>query len=379
MKTEKQKKLIVVLVILILIFISAAFSIPKLLDLNQYKGWIASQIEEAAQGEVNIGHITWGISNGIWLRTDAFSITDASSFPVDLHLTDIYIKLAVLPLLSKKIEIEELTLDGLGVVVKLKPETAVSDDKTSTEILNDDLGALLPVMISMKKLSIQNGRIRIENGITLPGQRIVHTFNDVKIDATDIIPGEKIDFHLSLEGDEATGLGSLQAHGSFKGLMEPFIIQDPKIKLNTLISSLDTEIFKPYLKKTPLDNKLKGLVSLEINYEGDLLSHFNVKGSVNLTKTTYHDPSLWEGLLPGVETVISYQADIDPHDIRIADLSIVVVIPETDKTQSERFSIKLNGRIDDWQKEPGVLVRSLSTSPISLKPVVSMIPWEQTG
>ena len=58
MKTEKQKKLIVVLVILILIFISAAFSIPKLLDLNQYKGWIASQIEEAAQGEVNIGYIT---------------------------------------------------------------------------------------------------------------------------------------------------------------------------------------------------------------------------------------------------------------------------------------------------------------------------------
>ena len=167
MKTEKQKKLIVILGILAIILISVAFIIPKLLDLNQYKGWIASKIEDAAQGKVNIGHITWGISDGVWLRSDTLSIVEATSLPADLHLTDIYIKLAVLPLLSKRIE--------------------------------------------------------------------------------------------------------------------------------------------------------------------------------------------------------------------IADLSTVFVIPETNETQSGRFSIKLKGRIDDWQKEPVVLIRSLNTSPIPLNPVVSMIPWEQIG
>lgn len=167
MKTEKRKKRIVILGILAIILISAAFIIPKLLDLNQYKGWITSKIEDTVQGKVNIGHITWGITDGIGLRTDALSITEASSFPVDLHLTDIYIKLAILPLLSKKIE--------------------------------------------------------------------------------------------------------------------------------------------------------------------------------------------------------------------IVDFSTMVIIPETNETQSGQFSIKFKGRIDDWQKKPVVLIRSLSTSLISLNPVVSMIPWDQIG
>ena len=166
-KIKKRKKLIVILVILALILTSAAFIIPKLLDLNQYKGWIASKIEDSTQGKVDIGHITWGISDGVWLRSDTLSIVEAASLSADLHLTDIYIKLAVLPLLSKRIE--------------------------------------------------------------------------------------------------------------------------------------------------------------------------------------------------------------------IADLSTVMVMPKTNKTQSGRFSIKLKGRIDDWQKDPVVLIRSLSTSPIPLNPVVSMIPWEQIG
>lgn len=203
MKTGKRKKRIIILVILVFILISAAFSIPKFLDPNQYKGWITSKIEDAAQGEVNIGHITWGISDGIWIRADAFSITGAATVPVDLDLTDIYIKLAVLPLLSRRLEIEELTFDGPGIVLKLETD------------------------------------VRIEK--------------------------------------------------------------------------LKTRVY------------------------------------------------------------------ITPDRIKIVTLSTVVVLPETKETQNGRFSINLKGRIDDWQKEPVILIHNLSTSPILLNPVVSVIPWEQLG
>lgn len=354
MKTKK--KTIVAIVILVLFLIFAAFIIPKLFDFNRYKGWIASKIEDAVQGEVTIGHITWGISDAIWLKTDVFSITEASTFPVDLNLTNIYIKLAILPLLSKRIEIEELTLDGPGFVLKLNPKT----DEIAKEIPRDVLGTLLPVEISVGKLSIQNGRIRIEDGLTLPGQMIIHAFNAVKIEARDIIPGRQIDFHLSLKGESATGLGSLQAKGSLKGLIKTFLIEDPKIQLNVLISSMDTQIFKPYLKEIPLENKLGGLVSLEVKYEGDLLSHFNVEGSVNLSETTYHDPSLGGG-----ETIISYQATVDPHDIRLRDLRITI----------GNNTVNAKALIKSWNEQPSIKNLRLS-SHLFFEELVPIIPWK---
>ena len=42
------------------------------------------------------------------------------------------------------------------------------------------------------------GRIRIEDALMLPGQKTLHSFREVSIEATDIIPGKKIDFLISL-------------------------------------------------------------------------------------------------------------------------------------------------------------------------------------
>ncbi|MFC1863187.1 AsmA-like C-terminal domain-containing protein [Thermodesulfobacteriota bacterium] len=393
MKAGKRKRLLIALMILVIILIAAAFIIPRLLDLNRYKGWIASKIETGVQGKVYIGHITWGISDGIWLKTDVFSITDAATFPVDLNLTNIYAKLAILPILSKRIEIEELTLDGPSAILKLESKTDENeistpnesgnsgDDGNSDENIQSDiiktgegisqgtektsLGTLLPVEISVEKLSVQNGRFRIEDGLSLPGQRVIHGFNALNIEASDIIPGKKIDFQLYLEGDEGTGLGSLQAKGSFEGLIKTFIIKNPKIKLDTLISSLDTEIFKPYLKDSPIDNKLGGLVSLEINYEGDLFSHFNVDGSVNLSETTYNDPALWDDLLPGVETSISFQAVLDPHDIKVEDIKITI----------GNNTLNVHASINSWNEQPVIQDLSISSN-LFPEELVPLVPWK---
>jgi uncharacterized protein involved in outer membrane biogenesis len=399
MKTERRKKLLVALLLLLLILIAAGLGIPRIFDLNRYKGWVASKIEEAVQGNVNIGHITWGFSDGVWLKADAFSISDALTFPVDLKLSDIYAKLAILPLLSKRLEIKELTIDGSEAVLRLEPEKdkpisfnqiklstllvsgnpgAVKNGKDGTqpEIIKPGekisqgteegrLGTLLPVEISVERLSVKNGRIRIDDGLILPDQRALHSFSEVSIEATDIIPGKKINFLISLRGEAATGMESFQAKGSFRGLIKTFIIEDPEIELNALISSLDTQIFKPYLKDSFLDNKLGGLVSLELNYKGDLFDRFDVAGSVDLTAIRYYDPFLWEHVLPGVKTVISYQTSFDPHDIRVDDLTLMI----GDNT------VKAHAFIESWDDQPVIRDISLSSN-LLLDELIPLIPWK---
>jgi uncharacterized protein involved in outer membrane biogenesis len=399
MKPETRKRLFVALLVLFLILIAAGFSIPRILDLNRYKGWITSKIKDAVQGEVYIGHITWGFSDGVWLKADAFSISDAPTFPIDLKLSDIHAKLAFLPLLSKRIEIKELTIDGSEAVLKLEPEKdksiSFNQIKLSTLLVSDNpgevkngkdgtrpeivktgekrsqgteegpLGTLLPVEISVERLSVKNGRIRIEDGLILPDQRTLHSFSEVSIEATDIIPGKKINFLISMRGEAATGLESFQAKGSFRGLIKTFIIEDPEIELNALISSLDTQIFKPYLKNSFLDNKVGGLVSLELNYKGDLLDRFDVAGSVDLTTIHYYDPFLWEHALPGVKTVISYQSSFDPHDIRVDNLTFMI----GDNT------VKAHAFIESWNDQPVIRDISISSN-LLLDELIPLIPWK---
>ncbi len=314
---------------------------------------------------MTLGHITWGISDGIWLATDQFSITGASTFPVDLNLTHIYARVAVLPLLSKNIEIEELALDGAGVVIKLKPGTDESKtDKPITEkiVVLDDKASLL---ISVAKLSIQNGRIRIENELTLPDQRLVHNLKAVNIEAFDIIPGREIAFSFSLVGDGAEGLGSLQAQGSFTGLTQIFVIEDPKLKFKALLSSFDTKFLNPYLKNYSLDNKLESLVSLDIKYEGDLLSHHSVEGAAELSDFRFHSSSNGEDIFFEGKTKIGCRAIVDPRDIRVEALDI--------KIGNNRLNT--DGLIKNWNGQP-IVQDILVSASLFPKELVGLVPWE---
>jgi AsmA-like C-terminal region/AsmA family len=367
MKTGKKKRGLAALLLLAIILVSAAFILPKFFDLNQYSGLIVSALEDATQAEVDIGHITWGLSRGFWLKTDTFSITGPSNFPADLHLTNIHARLAVLPLLSRKIEISELTLDGPAVVLKLEPdESVVSHDKLSKDSGDERLGGVFPFDISVKKMSIQNGRIRIEDGVGLPGQRVVHTFNAVKIDIRDMSPGKEINFHLSLEGEDATELSSLKAQGSFKGLTDTFIITDPEIKLNIRISSLNAEIFNPYIGKRFPGKKLGGHVSLEMDYEGDLLQQYAVEGSADLTGIRYQDPYFGEVILPGGETIISCQAAVDPDDIRVKALKI----------RRGNNTVNGNALVKNWHEHP-VMHDILVSSTLLPEGLLPLLPWSR--
>ncbi len=459
MKTGKQKKLLAAFLMLVFILISAAFLIPKLVDLNRYRGWLVSIIEDAVEGEVKLGHITWGISDGIWLATDQFSITGASAFPVDLNLTNIYAKVAVLPLLSKNIEIEELTLDGPGVVIKLKPgidepepEESVAFDKTSQEIKGEALKVLLPIGISVGKLSIQNGRIRIENELTLPGQKLVHNFKAVTIEASDIIPGREIAFSFSFEGDGAPGediiLGGKTKIGC-RAIVDPHDIRIEALDIRTGNNRVNADgLIRNWNGQTVVENfivsaslfpeELAGLIPWKLMGSGEKLADSirvaleaggqleietlgvgsipltgpfpdpieflsqlklaarvskisiplmpgkpkieQVSGSIGLEQNsvTLKDFEFKTSYSPASIEALNARADITRDRINIADFSTAIVIPKRGKkTQGGRFSIKLTGRLDDWQKEPVALVQSFSTSSIPLNPVASIVPWDQ--
>ena len=121
MKSKRWKKAGIIIAVLAVVVIAAALIIPRLIDLNRYKGRITSEVEKAVGGKVTLGHLTWGIANGVWLEADGFALKGATVFPGNVDLSRIYAEVWVLPLLSRRVVVKELLVEGTEIVISSKP------------------------------------------------------------------------------------------------------------------------------------------------------------------------------------------------------------------------------------------------------------------
>jgi uncharacterized protein involved in outer membrane biogenesis len=259
--------------------------VPKLLDLNRYNSLITKQVEKALGGKVRLGHISWGIAKGLYIEADGFSISNAPTFPLDLELSRIYAEVSPVPLLSKKVVIKELLLEGAMVKIRLEPKPSapiepVIREKPAPVPVKEQ--APLPVQILIEKLKIKEGQAGIEDSLTVPEQKFARIFKDIEIQATNLIPGEEILFQISLRDDSKPGLGILTAQGSFSGLTDTFTIENPKLKLNATLAAVSVDAIKPFIKNSELGERLGGNISLTVNYDGDFGEQFRAEGVFNL-------------------------------------------------------------------------------------------------
>ncbi|MGB6928230.1 MAG: AsmA family protein, partial [Syntrophobacteria bacterium] len=339
MKSTRWKKVGIVLAVVLVVVIAAALIIPQFFDLNRYNKLITSELEKAMGGTVTLGHLSWGISNGVWLKAEGFTSEGATVFPGELDLSRIYAKVSILPLLSKKVVVDKLLLDKPVVALNLAPsppegkkaatkpgsegpEKPTSEDTSTPSDGPTSRSSSLPVEIRIEELKIDKGRIRLSDSLTLPGQKTVYNLADVLIQATNLAPGKKIGFKLALRDEATPGLGSVRGQGTFTGLTEALTVENPELNLKLTLADLNVEILKPYLKNKSLAQRLGGSISLDVNYKGDFGKNLSAEGHLDLSDFTYTDTSLWETALPGAETKITYQIPLDPEQIKVEKLDV---------------------------------------------------------
>lgn len=373
MKSEKWRKVGIIVAVVAVIVIAAALIVPGFFDLNRYNALITSQLEEAMGGEVTLGHLSWGISNGVWIETDGLALKGATGFTRNLDLSRVYAKVSILPLLSKKVVVKNLLLQNPVVEMNLAPsrdeEKKVKTKPGGTPSTGGDTvpsaekGKLpLPVEILVRELNIEKGWIRLEN---LPGQQVPRVFNDVELKAKNLAPGKAIPFQLALRDQAKPGLGFLKGLGTFEGLTEGLTIENPRLKVQITLSDLNVDELKPYLKNRALAQRLGGIISLEVNYEGDLGKHFSAHGQVDLTQFAYTDLSMWEKSIPQAETKVSYELAASPDQIKIENISLTL----------GNISLKGEGLLRDWRKEP-IVESGVFSGNLPLVELMPLVPWK---
>ena len=385
MKSIRWKKVGIVLAVVLVVVIAAALIIPQFFDLNRYNGLITSELEEAMGGKVTLGHLSWGISNGVWLEADGFSSKGATAFPGEVDLSRIYAKVSILPLLSKKVVVDKLLLDKPVVAVNLASsppegkkaatrssgkgaETPTSEDTPTPSDDSTSPSSPLPIELVIEELRINEGRVRLSDSLTLPGQETVYNFADVLIQATNLAPGKKIGFKLALRDEATPGLGSVRGQGTFTGLTEALTVENPELNLKVTLADLNINTLKPYLKNKSLAQRLDGSISLDVNYTGDFGDKFRAEGQLDLSDFTYTDTSLWETALPGAGTRITYQITLEPTQIKVEKLNLAL----------GNISLSAAALLHDWRNKP-IVKNGVLSAELPVTELIPLIPWKKLG
>jgi hypothetical protein len=368
-KKSRRKKLILFLCIL-MIPVILALVIPRFIDPNRYNAFIVSEIQKRLGGTVRLGPITWGISNGIWFKVEGFSVVGATALPVDFELPFIKARISVIPLLSRKVVIKTLRLEAPLVNVRLEPARAARKSIAVEVLPVAETGSAdipLPVEVLIRNLFFENGRVTLEDALTLPGRTTVRLFRGVDIEVRNLFSGEEITYRLSLRDDARPGLGSLRAEGSLAGLTRAFTLENPHLKVKASLYGLDMDAVRPYLKKDRITRRLGGSMALKMDYEGDLGMNGRAEGVIDLTHLTYTDPSWWKGALPGAKTNLIYGIALSPHELVV------------DKMCLELGALSVCGKARvDRSKEP-VIKDAVLTGDLPLVEVARLVPWGRMG
>ena len=367
MKSAARKKLTIILGIFVLLAIIAALLLPRLIDPNQYHSRIVSELEKALGGTVRIGRISWGITNGVWIEVEEFSVAGSSAMPVDFKLPRFHANVSIPPLLKKKIVVKSLRLESPEAQVRLAPSRKEPAQKPeSPPVGTKPAGIALPIEI--EELIFTQGRVQVLDSLTLPGQQVVHAFSDVAITATNMALGQEIAFDVAMRDDAPSGFGALRAKGTLSGLTQAFTLENAKLTVKATLSPLHAEAVKPYLPSSPLVQRLGGSVSLAVNYESDLSSTNRWEGSVDISRMTYMDPSLWDAALRGDQATITYRVSLNPTQLSVEKLAL----------NFGNLSLSASGAVENWKERP-VIRNAELTSELPLLELVPLMPWKMLG
>ena len=107
-----MRKLVIVVIVLVVIIVGALLALPHLIDVNQYRGQIQTELQQRLNRPVQLGELSLGVFP---LRVEANNVTigEDPSFHSNVpfaQVSQLDVSVKLFPLLSKNIEIDSLEL-----------------------------------------------------------------------------------------------------------------------------------------------------------------------------------------------------------------------------------------------------------------------------
>jgi uncharacterized protein involved in outer membrane biogenesis len=117
----RLRTILIAVVVVLVALIATAVGILMSIDYNQYKPQIAAAVKSATGRDLSIGgNFKLGLSLSPTLAVDNVSLSNmpGGSRPVMINLNKLEVQLELIPLLSKKIKVDRIILDGADILLE---------------------------------------------------------------------------------------------------------------------------------------------------------------------------------------------------------------------------------------------------------------------
>ncbi len=214
-----MKKTLNIVGIVFVLLVALVIAIPLFIDLNDYKPQISDAVREATGRELDIqGDIDLSLFPWIGMELGAVQLSNAEGFAnvpfAQIERMDV--KLKLLPLLKKSVEMKAIVLHGLGLNLEVNKQgvsnwddlVQSSEEVPEAEESPDESGALPLESLSVEGIELVRARIVYTDHAT----DAKYTLNDLSLETGQVVLNEPLDltFNTDFESNQPEVQGHLE-------------------------------------------------------------------------------------------------------------------------------------------------------------------------
>ena len=314
----KKKKITIFAAILILLMGLAALSVfvaTRMLDLETHRAELIQAVKTALNRDV---HYAKG-DFSLWFRP-GFTFTGVVIKEKDAQATFITadrlsFKLAILPLLKKKVVLHEMALENPRIAIVREASGAFN----VSDLLEDKKQDL---SFKINRLRIRNGNLRFTDRWIAP-EGLTTSLEQLNLHLDHFERGKNADFALSAIVVDTGKSGNLSLEGFLEISKDSESLLKSRIDTAVKAGGLNAGWYWPYYSRYVPFKKIFGRLDIDTRYRGNF-TDFTSKGSMTIHDLHFDYPPIFHAPLKPKTVHAVYDMKLDPHDIAVSHLDVTV-------------------------------------------------------
>jgi AsmA-like protein/uncharacterized protein DUF748 len=330
------RRVFLALAVLLGLLVAVIAALPHLVSFDLVRARLLAAAESALHRKVETGAIRLQIFSGLGAGTENVVVHNAPGWETPALLTaeHVSVKLAFWPLLSRRIEIRRIVLEGATATIERDPLGALN--------VGDFAGAAFadvppgpPAAVRVSEVVIVGGRLRLVDRKVAPGKTVTTTFDAIQARVAGISA-----FSASYVELSGRLLSDSQRNFAFKGMLGPPQPGRPlgEMPLDASLSAKGLALarLRPYLGPK---SGGAGVLTVETTAKGSFLGTLRLAGSVTLAPRGGRDS---QSRIPAIDG--RFRGVLDwPHATLTLQRSPLSVA---------RLPLTVQGRIDGLRAKP---------------------------
>lgn len=342
-----------------IVLVSLALFLPRLLDVNAYRDEIIASLQESLKRKVSFssGHFSWHF--GPSFDFDGIVIKERDGATDFLRAERITIRLALLPLLEKRAELRDMSLEGADVRLERGGDGALNID----DLLKPGAGGGMQVNFSRIQLRRSTVRWRDAAVAQVP---LIATASNINLTFDHVARGRKGTFKISCEvGEPGAQKTHLSAGGTVKLPAAGTSLLDTELNGDAEIKQADIGRFWPYYGRyIPFDNS-GGRLDIATTFKGRP-REFVAKGKLRISGAAVTWPKIFH------YTVAPRSLQLD-YDLRLNAKQIDIPVLEL---STDGFRIKGSFQMLDYLgKDPRIVAKGVTPGTFRYEDVRAYVPY----